>query len=59
MSVGKTSIMNRFVSQKFNPDSYKSTIGVDFSTKDLVVRPGSAGLRWLPSTPSKVDLNLK
>lgn len=35
-SVGKTSLMNRFVSNKFDSESYH-TIGVDFLTKDVTV----------------------
>ena len=35
-SVGKTSLMNRFVSNKFDSESYH-TIGVDFLSKDLTV----------------------
>jgi Ras-related protein Rab-7A len=34
--VGKTSIMNRFVNQKFSLQ-YKSTIGADFLTKEMLV----------------------
>jgi Ras-related protein Rab-7A len=34
--VGKTSLMERFVAQKFS-SSYKATIGADFSTKDVTV----------------------
>ena len=34
--VGKTSLMNRFVSQKFS-SQYKATIGADFLTKEIVV----------------------
>ena len=34
--VGKTSLMERFVAQKFNAQ-YKATIGADFSTKDVTV----------------------
>jgi len=34
--VGKTSLMERFVAQKFT-SQYKATIGADFSTKDVTV----------------------
>lgn len=34
-SVGKTSLMNRYVNQKFSKD-YKATIGADFLTKEIV-----------------------
>ncbi len=34
--VGKTSLMNRFVNQKFS-STYKATIGADFLTKEVVV----------------------
>lgn len=34
--VGKTSLMNRYVSKKFSTQ-YKATIGADFVTKDVVV----------------------
>ncbi len=34
--VGKTSLMNAYVSSKFN-SSYKATIGADFLTKDLIL----------------------
>lgn len=33
--VGKTSLMNRYVHQKFSQD-YKATIGADFLTKEIV-----------------------
>ncbi|KAJ1616746.1 P-loop containing nucleoside triphosphate hydrolase protein, partial [Pavlovales sp. CCMP2436] len=34
--VGKTSLMNRYVSSKFS-NQYKATIGADFLTKDVTV----------------------
>lgn len=34
--VGKTSLMNRFVNQKFS-NQYKATIGADFLTKELII----------------------
>jgi Ras family len=34
--VGKTSLMNQFVNQKFT-SQYKATIGADFLTKDVVI----------------------
>lgn len=34
--VGKTSLMNRFVNQKFT-SQYKATIGADFLTKEIIV----------------------
>lgn len=34
--VGKTSLMNRFVNQKFTYQ-YKATIGADFLTKEIIV----------------------
>ncbi|KAL3321058.1 Ras- protein Rab-7A [Cichlidogyrus casuarinus] len=34
--VGKTSLMNQFVNQKFS-NQYKATIGADFSTKDVEI----------------------
>ncbi|KAJ5076710.1 rab family [Anaeramoeba ignava] len=34
--VGKTSLMNTYVNQKFS-DEYKATIGADFLTKELVI----------------------
>eukprot|EP01105_Mastigella_eilhardi_P028001 TRINITY_DN8972_c0_g1_i1.p1 TRINITY_DN8972_c0_g1~~TRINITY_DN8972_c0_g1_i1.p1 ORF type:complete len:202 (-),score=72.98 TRINITY_DN8972_c0_g1_i1:53-658(-) len=35
--VGKTSLMNQFVSRKFTFGSYKATIGADFLTKEFLV----------------------
>ncbi|XP_055371742.1 ras-related protein rab7 [Condylostylus longicornis] len=35
-SVGKTSLMNQYVSKRFT-NSYKATIGADFCTKEVVV----------------------
>merc|ERR1712023_422714 len=35
-SVGKTSLMNMYVSRKFN-NQYKATIGADFLTKEVMV----------------------
>ena len=35
--VGKTSLMERYVSARFQ-QQYKATIGADFSTKDVQVR---------------------
>lgn len=35
-SVGKTSLMNQYVSKKFSAQ-YKATIGADFLTKEVVV----------------------
>lgn len=35
--VGKTSLMQRYVNQLFS-SAYKTTIGADFSTKDVMVR---------------------
>lgn len=34
--VGKTSLMNQFVNNKFS-SQYKATIGADFLTKDVIV----------------------
>lgn len=34
--VGKTSLMNQFVNNKFSTQ-YKATIGADFLTKDVIV----------------------
>ena len=36
-SVGKTSIVNRFVGDRFDPN-YKATISADFQTKILEIR---------------------
>ncbi|KAL9272651.1 Ras-related protein [Drosera capensis] len=57
--VGKTSLMNQFVNQKFT-NQYKATIGADFLTKEvqiddrlftlqvfLLLRCGSVAVRWL------------
>jgi Ras-related protein Rab-7A len=35
-NVGKTSLMQRYVNQTYS-SSYKTTIGADFSTKDVQV----------------------
>lgn len=35
-SVGKTSLMNQYVNQKFSKQ-YKATIGADFLTKDIMI----------------------
>lgn len=35
-SVGKTSLMNQFVTKKFS-NQYKATIGADFLTKEIIV----------------------
>jgi len=35
-SVGKTSLMNQYVSQKFSTQ-YKATIGADFLTKEITI----------------------
>ncbi|XP_055324118.1 ras-related protein rab7-like [Sitodiplosis mosellana] len=35
-NVGKTSLMNRYLSQKFS-NQYKATIGVDFLTKEVMI----------------------
>lgn len=35
-SVGKTSLMNQYVSKRFS-NQYKATIGADFLTKEIVV----------------------
>ena len=35
-SVGKTSLMNQYVTKKFS-SQYKATIGADFLTKEVVV----------------------
>lgn len=35
-SVGKTSLMNQFVSKKFSTQ-YKATIGADFLTKEVMI----------------------
>lgn len=35
-SVGKTSLMNQYVSKKFS-NQYKATIGADFMTKEVQV----------------------
>jgi Ras-related protein Rab-7A len=35
-SVGKTSLLERFVKNRFS-QQYKATIGADFYTKDMVV----------------------
>ena len=34
--VGKTSLMNQYVSKKFT-DQYKATIGADFLTKEVMI----------------------
>jgi Ras-related protein Rab-7A len=34
--VGKTSLMNRYVSNKFS-NRYKATIGADFLTKEIIL----------------------
>lgn len=36
ISVGKTSLMNQYVSQKFSTQ-YKATIGADFLTKEITI----------------------
>lgn len=43
--VGKTSLMHRYTNGKFMA-SYKATIGADFSTKDVTVRPASLARTW-------------
>lgn len=35
-SVGKTSLMNQYVNQKFT-NQYKATIGADFLTKEIMI----------------------
>lgn len=35
-SVGKTSLLERFVNSRFS-QQYKTTIGADFSTKEMIV----------------------
>jgi Ras-related protein Rab-7A len=42
--VGKTSLMNRFVKNKFNMH-YKATIGADFMTKDITIHDKSVTLQ--------------
>lgn len=36
LSVGKTSLMNQYVTKKFS-NQYKATIGADFLTKEVTV----------------------
>ena len=36
LAVGKTSILNRFIKNEFN-NSYTSTIGVEFSAKNIII----------------------
>ena len=44
ISVGKTSLMQRFINRKFI-SQYKTTIGADFSSKDILIEDKATTLQ--------------
>ena len=46
---GKTCLMQRYTSGRYSQEKYKSTVGADFSTKDLHFGDYHVNLQvWLP-----------